>query len=163
MWVLSMYSKVIWLKVVGDTKTVKTNFCNSGPSDPNMRQSLFCAKYGEGKGNLQPSSVAMILRPPHSWEMWNFSESQLWLKGLQTPLLSPLTSHRGQGHDHPIVFLSLLHCGSNWFGLSHLFGHLVGVRWSFWLQPTSTQYSIGNYIQHSLITQKGKESVKIDT
>lgn len=85
-----MYSKVIWLKVVGDTKTVKINFCNSGPSDSNMRQSLSCAKYGKGKGSLQPLGVARILRPPHSWETWNFSESQLRVKGLQTALLNPL-------------------------------------------------------------------------
>ena len=153
MWMLSMYSKVTWLKVVGDTKRVKTNFCNSGPGDSNMRKSLFCAKYGKGKGSLQPLSVARILRPPHPWQTWSFSESQLWLKGLQTALLSPLTSHRGQGHDHPTVFLSLLHCGSNWYQSPHPHQHLLSIDFLvflvlliIWLE--SDGLSDSNTVQH---------------
>lgn len=114
-----------------------------------------------------------ILRPPHSWETWNFSESQLRVKGLQTALLNLLFT-QGQGHDHPIVFLLSFTVGQIGINLHTLTSIFIGF-WSFrafviWLSqmvfltPTNKDSTAkGTIFNILLITHKGKESVKIDT
>lgn len=47
--------RATWLEVVGDTKMVKTNLCNPGPSNSNMRQTLFLSQMRQNqRGSTAP-------------------------------------------------------------------------------------------------------------
>lgn len=139
MWMLSMYSKVIWLKVVGDTKAVKINFLTRAQVIqtwgrvylvPNMAKAREPTALGCG----QDTKASPFLGDVEL--LWEPTTSQRPADSFAEP--SYIT--QGSRSWPPDSFLSLLHCGSNWYQSPHLtsiFYRLFGLSGLLviWLEP----------------------------